>query len=279
MASFNKYLSREVIGRAWQQILKALVSDEGRLKQLFTLKPIELYDGNTSFKVSDATIKMEIKSYLENIIKKRVKSGGSFLPFNWGTQKANTYKFNVVVHGKMDYENIEIWVRNNFKDELYSFHDGRYHLKLRDVKRISRQDNKLLFELDLVGSIRIWFLRIKQKSTLTIELNPVYDPKDYIIRVKDLDYEFNTANILLKVFDKYYHEEFLEFLEEVIEIPIKEDLFAARILAQEEMNRHQKEGKLSLNGFLNDLELERINVEKRGLEAVFLAQGNIQWTR
>ena len=60
---------------------------------------------------------------------------------------------------------------------------------------------------------------------------------------------------------------------------VKEDLFNARISAQEEMNKHQKSEKLIFNGFLNDLELERIKVEKRGLEAVFLAQGNIQMTR
>jgi len=278
MASFNKYLSREVIGRSWQQIRKALISDDGRLKQLFTLKPIDLFDTNTSFEVSGATVKMEIKSYLENIIRKRVKSGSKW-PFNWGSQSASSYKFNVVVNGKIDYQNMEVWVRNNFKDELYSFHNGRYHLKLRDVKSITQRDKKLVFELDLFGSIRIWFLCIKQKSTLTFELAPLYDHKEYIVRVKDLDYKLETPNILLKIFDKYYHDEFQKFLEEEIEISIKEDLFTARILAQEEMNRHQKGEKLIFNGFLNDLELERINVEKRGLEAVFLAQGKIQMTR
>ncbi|MCP4124276.1 MAG: DUF4403 family protein [Bacteroidetes bacterium] len=278
MASFNKYLSREVIGRSWQQIQKSLISDDGRLKQLFTLKPIDLYDTNTSFDVSGATVKMEIKSYLENILKKRVKSGGMW-PFNIGTQEANRYKFNVVVNGKMDYPNIETWVRNNFKNQLYSFHNGRYHLKLRDVKRITQRDKKLVFELDLFGSIKLWFFRIKQKSTLSFELTPLYDHKEYMVRVKDLDYRLTTPNILLKIFDKYYHDEFQKFLEEVIEISIKEDLFTARILAQEEMNRHQKGERHIFNGFLNDLELERINVEKRGLEAVFLAQGNIQLTR
>ena len=104
----------------------------------------------------------------------------------------------------------------------------RYHLQLRDVKQVGQRDNKLFLELDLIGSIRFWFLRIKQKSHLSIELNPIYDHKRHILRVKDLDYKFQTANLLLKVFDRHYHEEFKIFLEEFIEISIKEDLFTAR---------------------------------------------------
>lgn len=280
MASFNKYLGREVVGRAWQQIQKSLVSDDGRLSQLFSLKPIDLYDTNTSFQVGGATVKMEIKSYLENLLRKRVKSGNRIWPFGkWGTQESLKYRFNVVVNGRMDYRNIEIWVENNFKDKQFSFRNGRYHLKLKDVKQIGEREGKLFFELDLLGSIRFWFFRIRLKSRLTFELRPVYDHKRYLIRVKDLDYRFTTANILLKLLNRYYYEDFKRFLEEIIEISIKEDLFTARILAQEEMNKYQRDEKLIFNGFLNDLELERIQVEKRGIEAVFHAQGNIQLTR
>jgi hypothetical protein len=280
MASFNNYISKEVVGRAWQQIQKSLISDDGRLKQLFSLKPIDLYDTSTSLQVSGATVKMEIKSYLENLLKKRVKAESKFWPFStWGTQESLKYQFNVVVNGKMDYRNMEIWVRNNFKDKLYSFKNGRYHLKLKEVKQIGERDKKLFLELDLIGSVRFWFLRFRLKSLLTIELNPVYDHKKYILRVKDLEYQFQTANLLMKLFDRHYHHEFKKFLEDFIEISIKEDLFTARIMAQEEMNKYQNDEKMIFNGFLNDLELERLSVEQRGIEAVFHAQGTIQMTR
>lgn len=278
MASQNKYLGREVVGRAWHQLQKSLISEDGRLRQLFSLKPIELYDTNLSFDASGATVKMEIRSYLENMLKKRLDSGGGFWPFNLGARESFTYKFHVVVNGRMDYANLETWVRNNFKEKLYSFHDGRYHLKMRDVRQIFQRNGKLVFELDLFGSIKLWFLRIRLKSMLTFELSPVYDQKANVIRVKDLDYRFQTPNILLRLLDRRYHEEFREFLEEVIDIPLREELFTARMLAQEEMNRYQKDNKFMFNAYLSDLELERITVEKRGIEAVFFAQGNMQWT-
>lgn len=267
------------MGRAWQQIQKSVVSDDGRLRQLFTLKPIDLYDTTVSLTVSEATVKMEIKSYLENLLTKD-RAGSKLWPFSLlSSEDSLKYKFNVVVNGKMDYENVEIWVRNNFKDKLYSFRNGRYHLKLRDVKQIGERDKKLFFELDMVGSIRVWKFRIRLKSILAFNLTPVYDPQDQIIRVKDLTYKFQTPNLLLKLLDRHYHEEFNHFLEEVIEIPIKEDLFTAKIMAQEEMNKHQRSEKLIFNGFLSDLELERFKIEQRGVEAVFLARGNIQLNR
>lgn len=278
MATYNKYLSREVVERAWQQLQKSLISEDGRLRQLFSLKPIELYDTNLSFDASGATVKMEIRSYLENILKKRLDNSGGFWPFNLGARESFTYKFHVIVNGRMDYANLETWVRNNFKEKPYSFHNGRYHLKLHDVRQIFQRNGKLVFELDLFGSIKLWLFRIRLKSLLTFELTPVYDQKADLIRVKDLDYRFQTANILLKLLDRRYHGEFREFLEEVIDIPLREDLFNARMLAQEEMNRYQKDGKFMFNAYLSDLELERITVEKRGIEAVFFAQGNIQWT-
>ena len=279
MATYDRYTSREVVGRVWQQIQKSLVSDDGRLRQLLSLKPINLYDKATSFETSGAVVKMEIKSYLENLLTKRAKSGINLWPFGWGTQDSLNYKFNVVVDGKMDYPNMEIWIRNNFKDKLYAFRNGRYHLKLRDVKRISSRDKKLILVLDLFGSIRIWKFRFKQKSVLTLEMDPIYDPKNYIIRAKNVDYNFETPNLLLKVLDKYYHDDFKEYIEEIIEVSIKEDLFSARIQAQEVMNQHQKDEKLIFNGILKDLEMERIEIQQKGIKAVFLAQGNIQLTR
>ncbi len=280
MPTYDKYFSREVVGRAWQQIQKSLISEDGRLRQLFSLKPIELYDANTSLEVNGAEVKMDIKSYLENIIQRRAKKGISIWPFkSFSGSSENNYKFNVVVNGKMDYKNMEIWVRNTFKDEPYTFGEDRYVLKLRDVISISENNKRLEFKLDLFGSVRMWKFRFKMKSVLTFEVDPIYDAKNHLIKVKEVDYNFETPNLLLKVFDRYYHNEFKEFLKESIEISIKEDLFTARILAQEEMNKYQENEKLIFNGYLNDLELERFEVQKRGIEAVFLAQGSIQFTR
>jgi hypothetical protein len=152
-------------------------------------------------------------------------------------------------------------------------------LVLRDVISITEEGRKLQLKLDLQGSIKLWEFRIKTKSIITILVDPSYDSKAYLIRMNDLDYQFETANILLKFLDKYYHEDFKKFLIDEIEISIKEDLFTARILAQEEMNKYQNDEKLMFNGFLNDLELERFMVQKKGIEAVFLAQGNIQLNR
>lgn len=280
MASFNSYISREVIGRAWGQIQESMVSDDNRLRQLLSFKPIDLYDTNTSLQVNGAKIDMEIKSYLENVLKKRASKGIRFWPFDrLSSQEPMKYQFNVVVNGKMDYKNIEIWVRNSFKDQLFSFRNGRYHLKLQDVKQIGQRDGKLFFELALQGSIKFLWFRFRLRSTLNFELVPVYDNKQYMVRVKNLDYEFTTSNILLNIFDKYYHAEFKRFLEEHVEISIREDLFTARIMAQEEMNKYQRKEKLIFNGYLNDLELERLSVEKKGIEAVFHAGGAVEFVR
>lgn len=280
MPSYEKYIGREVVKRAWSQIQKSLISEDGRLRQLFSLKPIELYDTNTALEVNGASIKMEIKSYLENIIQKQAKKGFNIWPFaNWGEDSALKYKFNVVVNGKMDYPNMEIWVNNTFKDQPYTFRNGRYLLKLREVKQISGSDKRLEFRLDLFGSIRIWKFRFRTKSVLTFEADPIYDPKTRMIKVEDVDYRFETANILLKILDRYYHDDFQEFLKESIEISIEEDLFTAKILAQEEMNKYQHDENLLFHGYLNNLELERFEVTRKGIEAVFLAQGDIQFAK
>ena len=166
MSGYDKYIGREVVGRAWQQIQKSLISEDGRLRQLFSLKPIDLYDTNTTLSVNGADVKIDIKSYLENILQKQAKKGISLWPFsNWGTQESLNYKFNVVVNGKMDYQNLETWVRNTFNNKPYIFDEGRYILVLRDVISISEEGRKLQLKLDLQGSIRLWKFRIKTKST------------------------------------------------------------------------------------------------------------------
>lgn len=280
MAVYDKYFSRAVVEKAWQQIQESLISEDGRLRQLFALKPIDLYNDNADLKVNGAEVKLDIKSYLENLIQKRAKRGFNILrPFKgFSVKDVTNYKFNVVVNGKMDFKNIETWVRNTFKDVPYSFDEDRYILKLRDVVQIASNNKKLAFKLDIFGSVRFWKFRFKTKSLLSLVVDPYYDAKTHYIKVKDIDYKFETANLILKVLDKFYHNAFKDFLRDSIEIGIEEDLFYARTQAQDAMNEYQQTENLVFNGYLNDLELERFEVQPKGLEAVFLAQGNIQLT-
>ncbi len=276
MSVLNQLLSKEIAEKAWEQLQKMLFpSDRKQIKQLISLKPIEIYETKSSFNIDGADIQVGIKSYLENILENRKNIRKKWLGLAFGTQESLTYGFHVVVNSAIDYPNAKIYLQNNYVDNPFNFNNDRYQLTIKDVD-IKEKEKELSTDLSLEGSINIWFLKIRTKGILNVIGNPYYQTKDKTIRMKDLKYTFKSKNLVLKLLDKYYHKRFLSFLKDLIIIPIDEALFKAKILAQEEMNHHQKESRFVFNGILNDLELERLKVEERTIKAVFLAQGNLR---
>ena len=68
-------------------------------------------------------------------------------------------------------------------------------------------------------------------------------------------------------------------LQHTLQYPLVEDLFNGRVMAQEEMNRHQKQPNFWVNGMLTSLSLERIYYDHEGLQAVLLARGKLERRR
>ena len=275
----EKKLSEKIASRAWAQVQKMALADNKQMRQLVSLKPIEIYDSNSSIVIDDARVDFKIKTYLENMIQKRINSEKRWYNIgSWGSAESLRYNFNVVINSSMDYENANVYLNNNFSAQCFVFDGGRYRLTPIAFE-VSEARKKLHVESALTGSVRLGPFRFATKGRMICEFTPVYDAKLKVIKVKQLDYQIRTRNLVLKLLDRIYHLPFKDFLEEIIELPVEELMFSAKIKAQEEINKHQQNPRYIFNGVLNDVELERINLTEEEINAVFLINGNMLLTR
>ncbi len=279
MPNQDKKLSEKIASRAWEQVQKMALSDNKQIRQLVSLKPIEIYDSNSSIVIDNARIDFKIKTYLENMIQKRINSEKKWFNIgSWGSAESFRYNFNVVINSSMDYENANIYLNNNFSAQSFDFDNGRYRLSPGEFK-VTESKMKLQVDSTLNGSVRLGPFRFATKGNMICQFTPVYDSKLKVIKVTQLDYQIKTKNLVLKLLDKIYHLPFKEFLEEIIELPVEELMFTAKIKAQEEINKHQQNPRFLFNGVLKDVDLERISVTAEEINAVFLVNGSMLLTR
>lgn len=279
MSIFDQIVGQELAGRAWEQLQKMFSgTDNKKIQQLLTLKPIEVYETKTTFNVDDADIRVNIKSYLENVIDSRNNIKKRWFSAGFGTEENLYYNFHVVINSFIDYPNMQKYLQKNFVNHPFNFKKGRYKLLIKDVD-IKEQGGKLLSSLILEGTIKFAFLSFRAKAIFFIEGSPYFESQEKIVRVRDVSYTLQTKNFLLRILDKYYHSSFKDFLSKWLFINVEESLFKARILAQEEMNKRQQTNNFMFNSVLKDLSIERIIVKEQEVEAVFFAQGRLRLAR
>jgi hypothetical protein len=104
-----------------------------------------------------------------------------------------------------------------------------------------------------------------------------HQPKNSI-RIRNLHYRLETGSTLLKVIDRLYHATFLSFLNNFLQYNFREEIFHAKTEAQLQLNTIQHQASW-MNGSIHTLDLDRVSIEAKGIEAVFLAKGKLHMVR
>jgi hypothetical protein len=278
MSLIDHFLKEEIIMQAWQQ-LQRMLSSEGRFRQLISLRPIELYNTSTKFEVDGAIIEIEMESFLENIIQKRIDHAANLLALGkWVLNESRAYNFHVVVTARIDYNNAAIYLNNHFAGKDYYFDNNKYHLHIEQI-RLREEKHVVIADVDAHGYVKSGFLTKKAKGTMVIHAHPVYINDKSLFSTRDLNYHIRHTDLLTRGISWWWHNDIRTLLQHTLEYPLEEDLFNGRVMAQEEMNRHQKQPTFWVNGMLTSLSLERIYYDQEGLQAVLLARGKLERRR
>lgn len=274
-----QYISEEILKESWEPILSSFISNK-KLKQLLTLKPIEIFEHDLNLDFEGANVQVELKSYVENIIEKRLSNPFHIFDFTkWLSQKSlPTYKFQVFAIARMDFKNATYYLTKNFANVEYILEEGKYKFTINQIHL--GYENKCLFvDLDITGVAKWWKLEkiIEGKLRITGNLRYIADKK--MIITKDLDFSIIKSNFIVKQIDKKHHLVFKEMLVEFLRLNISEELFNARIAAQEELNNAQNDPSYFVNGVLNDMQVEKIYSNEKGIRATIVINGRLHLNR
>ncbi len=256
---------------AFRQMREHLFSK--KMRQLVTGKDIEVYEGESSFEVDTANIRLHFKAYLENIINKRISKALNFFNMGFNT-KPEDYTFQVVINATLDYQNIRNFLNYHFSNKKYLLLDDTVTLILEDFI-IKEHQGKILADIPFWGRYSNSWLTVEGKGTMLLQGLVRYRSEKFLVHTEALNFDIITKNWIIKYINWRYHHILLEVLNNLLKIDVKEDLFLAKIEAQEQINNYQSQSSW-VSGIINNLDLERYSVKNDGIHAIFVADGQLQ---
>lgn len=273
-----QYISEEILKKSWEPILGSFVSNH-KLRQLLTLQPIGIYENNFSLDFEGSVVTVEVKSFVENIIEKRLSNPFQIFDiFKWGTRTLPSYKFQVFAIARMDFVNAALYLTKNFANIEYNLEDGKYKFTILNIE-LGFENKKLWVDLEIAGFAKWWKIKKIVKGKLRISGNLKYLADKKMAITEDLDYKILESDFIILQIDKRHHKEFRSLLIDFLRLNVSEELFNARIAAQEEINKAQNDPSLIVNGALNDLEVEKLYANEKGIRATFIANGRLHLNR
>ena len=278
MNIFERIIQDSIFKDIWYQLREHLFNEK-KWYQLLTLKPIELYTTKTDIEIDGAKVDLDIKGYIENIVQRRINRVKNYLTLdflNWNDIQSS-YKFKIVIKAQTDYQSVGNFLNFHFANQKYDIEEDEYAILLKEFK-VSSLLTKIQVEVPFVIYANKWFLKKEYTGNAIFTGSVMFNNPNYTIKTRNLNYTIQSKSWIIKWVDNYYHKQIIEFLNEFLVYNFKEELFLAKIQAQEQLDSFQVD-KNWIQGNILDLELERIAIDHDALQGIFLANGKLEVNR
>lgn len=278
MTFFERIVGGDIFSGIWSR-MRQFVFRENRWRQLFALEPIEIYTTDTELEFDQARVQLHVQAYVENLVQRRIERSKDIFSLEFLTRPFETpaYTFNVNLTAKASYADVSAFFTHHFGFQSYDIVKDKYRIELEDFRAAS-EGTKAVVELPFCIHARFLFIRIRRRGTATFRGSLTFNNPQYTIRTRNLSYTLQTNSWLLKIVDWRYRSDILEFLSGFIVYNFREEIFHARVHAQELLNEYQHDNRW-INGTVNELDLERLTVDPDALRGVFHARGKLHLVR
>lgn len=173
--------------------------------------------------------------------------------------------FNIGLVAVTPYKNASDILNEQFVKSGYEYVDGKYKLKFTKMN-LYGQDTKMVIEVGMLGSVN---------GDIYLIGTPYYDVATRSIRMKDLDFELESKQKILKAADWLAHGKLCKIMQESMVFPIGEQLDASKKDAQAYFNNYEAVKGVFLNGKLEKLEASEVYLIQDAIIAVISVGGNI----
>jgi|GEM_PF-3676709 len=277
MPAFDRILHSDIIGQVWRRIL--LKFREGKLAQLMTLKPIQVYNEEMPYELDGAHLEVQIEAHLENIIQKPIQRAFDILSMDFkgiGEGILN-YTVSVDVEVKMDYENMGIYLRNQYANQQHRILDDQIGLTFHDFILKNKGD---LLEVTIPMKIDARYKILKYSGEIEILAKGriEYDHTTYMISVVDISYTVITESWVFRIANVLYYRDIVNALEEFLQFNIRDELDSGLAMLQEKVEEYNDEFTF-LSGKVKALDLNKIEMFPEEAVGTFHVDGRIRLLR
>ena len=172
------------------------------------------------------------------------KPGVIYQPLpNLSVYSPNEDAFNINLLARVSFEKASSIARENLVGQTFTFDDNKYAIKVEDID-IYGSGEKIVVKTRLSGSIN---------GEIFLKGIPIYDSTTMTIKIKNLDYDMDTKNQLLKTADWLAHGTFVKKMEKNFYFPVKPQIDEAKNYIQTMLNNNKVNPYVIVNGKINEL--------------------------
>lgn len=264
-AEIGKIDLKSKVDMAWKALQEPFLAQEENQAWL-KIKPLEMAMTPIGTKGKNVRFSFGITSLAQTLVgNKPAIDPPSQLPDLQVVNKLDE-RFEVGLLAEVPFASMKKLAMAQVGDKWYSFKEEKYKIKIQNMEFWGNQQD-LIIAAELIGSIN---------GKLFFKGKPYFDEASASIKMKDLDYDLETKNKLLKTANWLAHGKFLSMIEPYFAIPVGEQLNEGKKMIQENLAGNKFNKSLNLNGKLNELTPSEIKVTPKGIQALILAKGKLE---
>lgn len=274
MPALDRILSSDLIIDIWKKIIVNI--KDGKLVQLMTLKPIEVYDETLPYEIDGAKLNADITAHLENLIQKPIQRAFDFLSLDFKNMDKSLFSYNISVKADvcMDYENMSIYLSHQFSNKQYWIMDDKIGLLFSDFK-MSMKNNQLEVIVPMRIDAKYKKLHYDGHADVFARGNIVYDPASMIIKITDISYVATSEKFILRMVNLMYYQDIVQALEDFMQFDIRDEMNDGLTLLRKEVLKYDEEISL-VSGVVKELKLNQLWLLPEGAKANLQIEGRIK---
>lgn len=169
-------------------------------------------------------------------------------------------------------------MRQQVANQTYTFDDGKSQITVKDAA-LTPSGSQLVLMLDVDGKTKAGLFTKKLTGKVYLRGTPYYDAASASIKLRDVDYDLDTRDMLVNTANWLAKNKFKEMIQSQVNIPVHTQLTVVRDMLQRTINQSGRlHEAVQLRGAVNDLEMEDIYLTPTGIKALVNARGNLTAT-
>ncbi|TDB57333.1 DUF4403 family protein [Arundinibacter roseus] len=174
-------------------------------------------------------------------------------------------EFKIGLISKLPYAEATRLAQKKFIGEKFSFSEGKYQVEVTGLDLYGQNEN-LVIKANLKGSLN---------GIIYLKGKPYYDPVTKNLSLKNLDYDLETKNVILKTAGWLLQSKFSKMMEQQFVFPIGQQIAETQAVIQKNLTHNTLTKGIILNGKINEIEPHKVYLTPEHLYSVVFAGGQV----
>ncbi len=183
--------------------------------------------------------------------------------------------FTIYVGTLMPYFHADSLAKAALANQHFAFNDNKQQIDIQDVELFGSGES-FIIKMNFKGQSSTGPVKKKAGGTLYFTGIPYYDAADQTIKLKNVDYEVQTSDMLVKSASWLLHSAFTKQIKQKLVFPVGEQLNQAMTLGNGVLNNLPVNNIAVIKGRITHISPQEIYLDQKGIHVNIKSQGTAE---